>query len=293
MSFATSCICLELRPLPSTRVTRFPRLSDPRRKILALQGASRAAWLLRGCDGWTRRQAVGSGRGRNFPIRRLTATSPPTSSAAVFWPNAACFGISANKKASGHIDRGNIVIGDHPAALRVIHARHNAAFSISICSASAARSSKCRMISTMRSACRCFDGIALRESLDVGVHVDAEPSPGRRLSVPEKRQRDARRFRPACRRDRREALEPIYQQGFRLVPAVLPLTLASCQAGLRAGRQACLDGSGSRAAFSMTAVRAVVTRSPGPGGFPGLATSDRPISHCEPFGHDTMTRVPA
>jgi hypothetical protein len=35
------------------------------------------------------------------------------------------------------------------------------------------------------------------------------------------------------------------------------------------------------------------THRPGPGGFPGLATSDRPISHCEPFGHDTMTRAPA
>ena len=31
MSFATSCICLELRPLPSTRVTRFPRYYEPLR----------------------------------------------------------------------------------------------------------------------------------------------------------------------------------------------------------------------------------------------------------------------
>jgi len=31
VSFATSCICLELRPLPSTRVTRFPRYYEPLR----------------------------------------------------------------------------------------------------------------------------------------------------------------------------------------------------------------------------------------------------------------------
>ena len=31
MSLATSCICLELRPLPSTRVTRFPRYYEPLR----------------------------------------------------------------------------------------------------------------------------------------------------------------------------------------------------------------------------------------------------------------------
>src|SRR5580704_15063842 len=31
MSFATSCICLELRSLPSTRVTRFPRYYEPLR----------------------------------------------------------------------------------------------------------------------------------------------------------------------------------------------------------------------------------------------------------------------
>src|SRR5271168_4342243 len=31
MSFATFCICLELRSLPSTRVTRFPRYYEPLR----------------------------------------------------------------------------------------------------------------------------------------------------------------------------------------------------------------------------------------------------------------------
>ena len=31
MSFATSCVCLELRPLPSTGVTRFPRYYEPLR----------------------------------------------------------------------------------------------------------------------------------------------------------------------------------------------------------------------------------------------------------------------
>ena len=31
VSLATSCICLELRPLPSTRVTRFPRYYEPLR----------------------------------------------------------------------------------------------------------------------------------------------------------------------------------------------------------------------------------------------------------------------
>src|SRR5271170_4968095 len=31
MSFATFCVCLELRPLPSTRVTRFPRYYEPLR----------------------------------------------------------------------------------------------------------------------------------------------------------------------------------------------------------------------------------------------------------------------
>ena len=29
MSFATFCVCLELRSLPSTRVTRFPRYYEP------------------------------------------------------------------------------------------------------------------------------------------------------------------------------------------------------------------------------------------------------------------------
>ena len=31
MSFATFCVCLELRSLPSTRVTRFPRYYEPLR----------------------------------------------------------------------------------------------------------------------------------------------------------------------------------------------------------------------------------------------------------------------
>ena len=31
MSLATFCVCLELRPLPSTRVTRFPRYYEPLR----------------------------------------------------------------------------------------------------------------------------------------------------------------------------------------------------------------------------------------------------------------------
>jgi hypothetical protein len=31
MSFATFCVCLELRPLPSTGVTRFPRYYEPLR----------------------------------------------------------------------------------------------------------------------------------------------------------------------------------------------------------------------------------------------------------------------
>src|ERR1700722_15754014 len=42
VSFATSCVCLELRPLPSTRVTRCPRdyepLRHPRAAGLSLTG---------------------------------------------------------------------------------------------------------------------------------------------------------------------------------------------------------------------------------------------------------------
>ncbi len=50
MSFATFCVCLELRSLPSTRVTRFPRyygpLRHPRAPGLSLTGVQLVLSLL-------------------------------------------------------------------------------------------------------------------------------------------------------------------------------------------------------------------------------------------------------
>src|ERR1700722_15177765 len=74
VSFATSCICLELRPLPSTRVTRFPGyyepLRPPRPPRLAPLGASVLPWAFLGavrpplprCSGWASSSLISPSR---------------------------------------------------------------------------------------------------------------------------------------------------------------------------------------------------------------------------------------
>ena len=91
MSFATFCVCLELRPLPSTRVTRFPRyyepLRHPRAPGLSLTGLrldipvhAKGLPVLRALSLCTcRRQYPGAAAGRNPRSSRPTISAFPDS----------------------------------------------------------------------------------------------------------------------------------------------------------------------------------------------------------------------
>jgi hypothetical protein len=99
---------------------------------------------------------------RRSRLERLSSASwlsshQPTPPRAVFWLNAARLArVSADKKAAGHADGRDVMIDDHQAA-RPSQAFSPAAFvGLSIARTSASRRSSSRMISTMRSACRCF-----------------------------------------------------------------------------------------------------------------------------------------
>ena len=70
MSFATFCVCLELRSLPSTRVTRFPRYYEPLRHPMR-PGPSLAGVRLVIPD-----RAMGLPCCARFPCVRAAATTP-------------------------------------------------------------------------------------------------------------------------------------------------------------------------------------------------------------------------